>query len=167
MRCRNIVLSDRYKKYWGSRFGISNEQFTKVKFANDKTGWKLATSVAGIGTGERADRVIIDDPNNPIEMESEAIRRNTNMWFTEIIPDRLNNQKESAIVVIQQRTHEDDVSGTAISREMGYVHLMIPMRYDSARHCRTIYGWSDPREDPQEGELAWQERFPEIICQEL
>jgi len=167
MRCRNIVLSDRYKKYWGSRFGISNEQFTKVKFANDKTGWKLATSVAGIGTGERADRVIIDDPNNPIEMESEAIRRNTNMWFTEIIPDRLNNQKESAIVVIQQRTHEDDVSGTAISREMGYVHLMIPMRYDSARHCRTIYGWSDPREQPDESELAWPDRFPEDICQEL
>jgi predicted phage terminase large subunit-like protein len=167
MRCRNIVLSDRYKLFWGRRFGISNEQFTKVKFANDKTGWKLATSVAGIGTGERADRVIIDDPNNPIEMESEAIRRTTNMWFTEIIPDRLNNQKESAIVVIQQRTHEDDVSGTAISREMGYVHLMIPMRYDNARHCRTIYGWSDPRDDPQESELAWQERFPEVICQEL
>ena len=168
MRCRNVVISDRYRALWGNRFGISNEQFTKVKFANDCTGWKLATSVSGIGTGERADRVIIDDPNNPMEMESETIRATTNMWFTEIIPDRLNNQAESAIVVIQQRTHEEDVSGTAITREMGYTHLMIPMRYDSARHCTTTYGtksWSDWRDE--DGELAWPERFSEEISQEL
>lgn len=168
MRCRNIVISDRYKLLWGKRFGISNEQFTKVKFANNQTGWKLATSVAGIGTGERADRCIIDDPNNPMEMESEAIRNNTIMWFTEIMPDRLNSQSDSAIVVIQQRTHEDDVSGTALSRNMGYTHLMIPMKHDTGRHCITTYGlnrWEDPREE--EGELAWVERFPETICDEL
>jgi predicted phage terminase large subunit-like protein len=166
MRCRNIVISDRYKRLWGKQFAISNEQFTKIKFANDQTGWKLATSVAGIGTGERADRVIIDDPNNPVDMESEAIRYNINLWFTEIIPDRLNNQAESAIVVIQQRTHEEDVSGTAISREMGYTHLMIPMRYDAARHCTTMLGWSDPRAESGE-DLAWPNRFPEEIAQEL
>lgn len=132
MRCRNVVISDRYKRLWGERFKISNEQFTKIKFANDQTGWKLATSVSGIGTGERADRVIIDDPNNPKDMESEVVRDTVNMWFTEIIPDRLNNQAESSIVVIQQRTHEDDVSGTAIAREMGYVHLCVPMYYEPA-----------------------------------
>lgn len=175
MRCRNIVVSDRYKKFWGGRFKISNEQFTKIKFANDQTGWKLATSVGGIGTGERADRVIIDDPNNPMEMESEAVRNTAIMWFTEIIPDRLNSQKDSAIVVIQQRTHEDDVSGTAISREMGYTHLMIPMRHDPGRHCTTIVGfdhktgedkiWEDPR--TEDGELAWEERFPEQISNDL
>ncbi len=175
MRCRNIVVSDRYKKLWGERFKISNEQFTKVKFANDKTGWKLATSVAGIGTGERADRVIIDDPNNPLEMESEAIRDHAILWFTEVIPDRLNDPRKSAIVVIQQRTHAEDISGTALEREMGYTHLMIPMRYDPARHCRTVMGydietkeeiaWEDPRSE--DGEIAWPERFPEEICQDL
>lgn len=174
MRCRNIVISDRYKRLWGDRFKISNEQFTKVKFANDKTGWKLATSVSGIGTGERADRVIIDDPNNPLEMESEAIREHAKMWFTEVIPDRLNNPRESAIVVIQQRTHEEDISGIAISREMGYTHLMIPMLHDTSRHCVTVIGvdnmgndvlWEDPRDE--EEELAWPERFPLDISKGL
>lgn len=190
MRCRNIVVSDRYKKLWGSRFNISNEQFTKVKFANDKTGWKLATSVAGVGTGERADRVIIDDANNPIEMESQVVRDNINLWFTEVIPDRLNSQKDSAIVVIQQRTHEDDVSGTALKREMGYVHLCIPMRYEPVKH---VNGWTEDKlgrqaietfvgdladdipsellfwEDPRikQDELAWVERFPAQICNDL
>lgn len=174
MRCRNIVISDRYRKMWGHRFGISNEQFTKIKFANDHTGWKLATSVGGIGTGERGDRVIVDDANNPLEMEFEATRNHTNMWFTEILPDRLNNPKESAIVVIQQRTHEDDVSGTALSRNMGYTHLMIPMEYDSSRHCKTFLGWNSDGsekfwEDPRkrDGELAWPERFTEQIVNDL
>ncbi len=189
MRCRNVVISDRYKKLWGERFKISNEQFTKIKFANDQTGWKLATSVSGIGTGERADRVIIDDPNNPKDMESEVVRNTVNMWFTEIIPDRLNNQAESAIVVIQQRTHEDDVSGTALIREMGYTHLCIPMYYVPAKHVNgytldedkvvieSFVGdladgvsdqdcfWEDPRHE--DGELAWPERFSFKISEEL
>ena len=174
MRCRNVVLSDRYRQMWGNRFKISNEQFTKVKFANDQTGWKLATSVGGIGVGERGDRVVIDDANNTMQMESEAIRDNTNMWFTEVVPDRLNNPRESAIIVIQQRLHEDDVSGTALSRDMGYTHLMIPMEHDVARHCKTILGkddkgnnivWEDPR--TEEDEPAWPERFPNDVVEGL
>lgn len=189
MRCRNIVVNDRYKRLWGNNFQISNEQFTKIKFANNKTGWKLATSVGGIGVGERGDRFIIDDPNNTMEMESEQVRYTTNMWFTEVVPDRLNSQKDSAIVVIQQRLHEDDVSGTAIARDMGYTHLCIPMYYEPVRH---VNGWEDTHlgkrivsfigentekvskndlfwEDPrtEQGELAWPERFPFEICEEL
>ena len=168
MRCRSIITSDRYQNLCKNRFRVSSDQFTKIKFANDKTGWKLATSVGGIGTGERADIVIVDDPNNPMEMESEAIRETTKMWFTEVLPDRLNNQATSSIIVIQQRTHEEDVSGIALTREMGYTHLMIPMRHDRSRHCVTdlkTTEWSDPR--TEEGELAWPERFPPHIVDEL
>lgn len=173
MRCRSIIVSDRYQKMWKNRFSVSTDQFTKIKFANDKTGWKLATSVGGIGTGERADIVIVDDPNNPMEMESEAVRNTTKMWFTEILPDRLNNQSLSSIIVIQQRTHQEDVSGIALTREMGYTHLMIPMRHDRTHHCVSLIKnkdgdipfWEDPRSE--EGELAWPERFPPYICDEL
>ena len=171
MRCRNIVISDLYKKMWGNRFKISNEQFTKIKFANDQTGWKLATSVGGIGVGERGDRFIIDDPNNTMDVESEQVRFTTNMWFTEVVPTRMNNPEESSIVIIQQRLHEDDVSGTALSRDMGYTHLMIPMEHDTSRHCVTVVGidelnqdvkWEDPR--IEDYELAWPDRFTQKVC---
>ena len=174
MRCRNIIVNERYKRLWGDVFTVSNDQFTKVKFANSETGWKLATSVGGIGVGERGDRFLIDDPNNTMEVESETIRDTTKTWFTEVVPDRLNNQQKSAIVVIQQRLHEGDVSGIALSREMGYTHLMIPMEHDVKRHCVTVLGvddnndeviWEDPRS--KEGELAWKDRFPDYIVEEL
>lgn len=188
MKCRNVVMSDRYQRLWGNRFKISNEQFTKVKFANDQTGWKLATSTGGIGVGERGDRFIVDDANNTMLMESEAVRYTTNMWFTEVVPDRLNNPKDSAIVVIQQRLHEEDVSGTALSRDLGYTHLCVPMEYvphgfvngydvegkistfdtwdpdwDTTEMVKEF--WRDPR--AEEDELAWPERFGEDQIDEL
>jgi predicted phage terminase large subunit-like protein len=188
MRCRNVVLSDRYQRLWGNRFRISNEQFTKVKFANDRTGWKLATSTGGIGVGERGDRFIIDDANNTMLMESEAVRYTTNMWFTEVVPDRLNNPKESAIVVIQQRLHEEDVSGVALDRDLGYTHLCVPMEYvphgfvngyDVNGKIKTFDTWDpdwdttemvkefwrDPR--TEDGEPAWPERFRQEEIAEL
>lgn len=161
MRCRNIVMSPQYQRLWKDRFKISNDQFTKVKFANDKTGWKLATSVGGIGVGERGDRFVIDDANNTMMMESEAIRFNTNMWLTEVVPSRLNSPSDSAIVIIQQRLHEEDVSGVVLAKELGYTHMMVPMEYDSNRHCVTVLGldakgeeifWDDPRGLDDKGE---------------
>jgi predicted phage terminase large subunit-like protein len=186
LRCRNVVMSERYQRLWRGRFRISNEQFTKVKFANDQTGWKLATSVGGIGVGERGDRFVIDDPNNTMMMESEAVRWTTNMWFTEVVPDRLNNPKESAIVVIQQRLHEEDVSGVALENDLGYTHLCVPMEYvPNGMVCGyDINGkvknfdtwdneiaqpeklfWIDPRSE--DGELAWPERFGKPECEEI
>lgn len=186
MKCRNVVMSERYQRLWGSRFRISNEQFTKVKFANDKTGWKLATSTGGIGVGERGDRFVIDDPNNTMLMESEAVRATVNMWFTEVVPDRLNDPARSAIVVIQQRLHEEDVSGVALSRDLGYTHLCIPMTYvphgfvsgyDVEGKIRTFDTWDNEEEQPEklfwidprveEDELAWPERFTQDTCDEL
>ena len=44
------------------------------RIENDQTGYKVATSVGGLSTGERGDRVILDDPHNVIKAESELER---------------------------------------------------------------------------------------------
>jgi predicted phage terminase large subunit-like protein len=153
---RDLVCSDKFKQLWGHRFEITTIGVQRV--ANDKTGWKLASSVGGVGTGERGDRVIVDDPHNIKEGESEVIRTETVRWFQEAAENRLNDLNKSAIVVIMQRVHEMDVAG-AILKAGNYVHLMIPMEFEPGRACRTVIGWRDPRKE--DGELAWPERFPE------
>lgn len=99
----------------------------------------------------------LDDPHNISDGESEVIRKKTVFWFDEAMSNRLNNLEESAIVVIMQRVHEDDVSGFIIANE-DYEHLMIPMEWDGRRYTTSI-GWTDPRSEM--GELAWPERYPE------
>lgn len=155
VRMSQIVLSPLYQELWPDVQATEN----KIKFSNNRTGWKLATSVGGIGTGERGDRVIIDDANNIQNVESEDIRYTTNRWLKEVMPTRLNDPVKSAIVCIQQRSHEDDATGILLSSEAtDWDHLCVPMRYEPQRHCRTSIGWSDPR--TIDGELMWPERFP-------
>lgn len=158
-RFRDLLLSPDYQEMWGDEFSL--RKIGETKITNDKMGWKLASSVGGVGTGERGDRVLLDDPHNVKEVESDTVRQETVRWFRESMSNRLNNE-DSAIVVIMQRLHEADVSGTILSEGFDYCHLMIPMEYDPDRYpvdyTGTDIGWMDPREEP--GELAWPERFP-------
>jgi predicted phage terminase large subunit-like protein len=154
-RMMQLINSDLYRDYWGDRFTVHGGE---VKVKNDHTGWKLATSIAGVGTGERADRLLLDDLNNVKESESKAILENTNKWIREVMPTRLNHLSRSAVINIQQRTNEDDATGTLVANRDDWIWVMIPMRHESLRHCITGIGWSDPR--IEEGELCWPERFP-------
>ena len=184
-RTARIINSDVYRANWHDRFNLI--RFGDTAIENDKTGWLLATSVGGVGTGRRGDRVIIDDPNNVKDEESAAIKERTVRWFTEVMPDRLNDLKRSAVIVVQQRTGEGDISSVILEKELGYVHFMVPAEYDSRRHCQTVIGWNDPRGmaldedgdpapygDPlgdnergrHDGELFFPERFPESALAE-
>lgn len=159
-KCRTLVQSERYQRAWGDRFQISADQAAKVRFDTDKTGFKLATSVSGVGTGERGDRFMIDDPHNVREGESALKRASALQWFTEVVPTRLNDPKRSAIIIIMQRVHERDISGLILSKELGYDHLCLPMEYEPEHPnpSRTAIGFKDPRQ--VKGELLWPERFP-------
>jgi len=182
-RFKRVIEYPVFVRHWGDRFAPQPDMYSTTQVGNDKTGWKLASSVGGVGTGERADRVIIDDPNNPQQAESELVMRDTTTWFREVMPDRLNSLAKSVIVVIQQRTHDLDVSGTILDLGLNYCHLSVPMRFDAKRRIMpTDIGWIDPRtmdEDGlildgllpdgsieegsdlagQDGVLAWSERF--------
>ena len=159
-RCRSLIQSERYQRAFGHRYALASDQSAKVRFDTDKTGFKIATSVGGLGTGERGDRFIIDDPHNVKDSESDVIRDSTLQWFTEVVPTRIIDAKSSAIVVIMQRVHERDVSGHILAKELNYDLLCLPMEYepDHPHKSHSIINFVDPRIEP--GTLLWPERFP-------
>ncbi len=165
----DLMLSPDFQAMYGDQVALRKQGEKKV--SNRKHGWKLATSVGGVGTGERGDRIILDDPHNVKESESETVRRETIRWFWESMSSRLNDMESGAKVVIMQRVNEEDVSGEIIEKG-DWCHLLIPMEYVWSHDGEggpptTAIGWVDPRwrERPEEceGELAWSERFPERI----
>ena len=121
IRFRQVITSDLYRAMWGDKFGFSRDSFNITKMGNDKTGWKIASSTEGLGTGERADVVIIDDPHNVKDGESDAARKTTLQYFNEVLPTRLTNPKTSAMVVIMQRVHECLLPNTTVSTPNGVV----------------------------------------------
>lgn len=159
MKCRRLIQSKWYQSRWP--VNLTSDQNAKTKFENDKTGFREAMAFTGV-TGSRGDRVILDDPHSVDDANSVAKLTADITTFREALPSRVNND-ESAIAIIMQRLNEADVSSVAI--ELGYEHLMIPMRFEPKRACVTSLGWQDPR--TEDGELMFPERFPEAQVKEL
>ena len=156
MKMRRLVTSEWYQQRW-PHVRLTSDQNQKTKFENTATGFRQAAA-AGSVTGARGDRVIIDDPHSVENAASDQQRQSTIEWFREAVPLRLNNPETSAIVVIMQRLHEEDVSGVILEQNLGYDSLILPMRYDPSRATPTRLGFSDPR--TTEGELLFPARFP-------
>lgn len=164
-RCRQIIESPMYQALWGDRVQLVSDQNAKVRYDTSKRGFKIATSIGGVATGERGDRFVIDDPHNVKTAESETKLEEVAQWFTEVVPTRVNDINLSAFVVIMQRVHERDVSGLILAQELGYEHLELPMEYEPSRKCFTGIGFEDPR--TEEGELLFPERFDEVGVRDL
>lgn len=156
-RMRELVTSEWYRERWGDRVKLARDQNEKLNFVNSAQGFRIATAITSL-TGIRGDRVIIDDPHSVDSASSEAMRENEVTTFLEAIPSRLTSPIESAIIVIMQRLHESDVSGVILDKQLGYDHVMLPMRFDPVRARPTMLGIEDPRQEA--GELLFPARFP-------
>ncbi len=161
MKCRRLIQSEWYQKRWP--ITLTGDQNAKTKFENTATGFRESMSFTSL-TGSRGDRVIVDDPLSVDDAFSEAALQAAEDTFLEAVPSRINNEN-SAIIVIMQRLHERDTSGIILSHDLGYTHLMLPMRFEESRRCVTSIGFTDPRK--HEGELLFPERFSEKQVREM
>ena len=84
---------------------------TELEVMTTRRGFRKATSVMGPLTGLGGDLVIIDDPQKPIDAQSEPRRNSVNQWLSNTLLSRLDNKQTSAIIVVMQRVHMDDLSG--------------------------------------------------------
>jgi predicted phage terminase large subunit-like protein len=154
-RTLRLVKSEWYQDRWGKSVQLTSD--AKTKFENTKTGFREAMAFTGL-TGNRGDRVLMDDVLSVDDALSDAKRNAVKTTFLESVPTRLNNPRRSAIINIQQRLHEEDTIGLSIIRELGYEGLRLPMEFEADYRCTTSIGFKDPRKT--EGELLFPERFP-------
>ena len=166
LKCRHIIQSPWYRARWDDVYQLSDEQNAKMRFENNRRGYRLATSVGGVTTGEGGDVLVVDDPHNVLQAESDAIRQSVLDWWDMAMSTRGNDPATVARVVVMQRVHEQDLSGH-VFEQGGYEHLCLPAEYEGAVWVKgsplnatggvTGIGWRDPR--TQDGELLWSERF--------
>lgn len=132
-KCRDVIRSNWFQARWAHTFRIKVAQDTKAKFSNDRTGYRIATSVGGIGLGEGGDYLVADDPHNTREALSKAARDNATRYWDQSIGSRGNNPKTDRRVIIMQRLNEDDLSGHVQAEDRGYEHLCLPAEYEPKR----------------------------------
>lgn len=127
---RNIIESDWFQKNWGGVVHLSDDQNQKQEYSNTARGHMIATSVGGTVTGKGGDVIVEDDMLNPQMAESEAERKASNSMHSHVLSNRLDNPKFGAKVLVEQRTHVDDVSGNILRKEQGWTHVKLPLMFE-------------------------------------
>lgn len=160
LRTRTILKHPIFLRNYDVR--ISPSMDTKIRFDILGGGYRVATSVGGMATGEGGDILGVDDPHNVRKGESPTVREETVRWFAEVLPSRFNDPKRGAIGVIMQRVNERDVSGYILEKDLGYTHLCLPARFERNHiyHCK-----ADRRSE--EGEFLWKDRFGDAALTDL
>lgn len=155
-RQRTLINSSWFKTRWPVR--LLDDATRLDRFINTAGGYRLSTSVDSNTLGDGGDIQVVDDPNNTRDT-SDTMLDSTIQWWTNVMPSRVNSFTSSRRVIIQQRTHERDLSGFILANDpKNWVHLCLPLEFEENRRCITVKlpstngaRWEDPR--IKEGDL--------------
>src|SRR5262245_20197517 len=89
-------------------------------------GFRRTTSVGAALTGFGGDVFIIDDPQKPVDAQSEPLRNQLNNWFINTMLSRLDNKEAGVIVVVMQRVHQHDLTGYLLEKPGDWTVLSLP-----------------------------------------
>jgi predicted phage terminase large subunit-like protein len=162
---RTIIESQRYQSLWGKTFLLKEDQNAKSHYLNDKGGSRIITSTDSATIGLGGNRVMADDPNSVVGKEIEASNESSINHYKDALISRRNNAKTDALIVSQQRTDANDLTGYILRTEDDWCHLVLSMRFRELTRKITSLGFRDPR--TMEGELLHPERIDESTVKSL
>ena len=131
---KEYINSDSYRNLWSME--LKKDAQSKSKWFNEFGGGVYATSSGGAITGFGAGSttiggfggaIIIDDPLKPDDAFSEVKRKSVNERYNNTIRSRVNS-RDTPVIVIMQRLHEEDMSGFLLDGGSGeeWTHLCLP-----------------------------------------
>ena len=141
---KEYIQSEMFQKLWPME--LKADAQGKKAWFNKAGGGCYATStggaITGFGAGDTILRkdiegdnpfkkfsgaILIDDPNKTDDAFSDVKRNFVNTRYNNTIKSRVNN-RETPIIVIQQRLHESDLSGFLLGGGSGekWYHLNLP-----------------------------------------
>jgi predicted phage terminase large subunit-like protein len=120
---RAIVESAPYRR------AFSNMRIARAADSDIQTtrrGFRKSTSVNAALTGMGGDMFIIDDPQKPVDAQSETQRNSTTQWFSNTLRSRLDNKETGIIILVMQRVHLLDLSGYLTENSDEWTVLSLP-----------------------------------------
>jgi predicted phage terminase large subunit-like protein len=126
-KTRIIIESQWYQDRFGDVFQMSKDQNQKTFFQNDKGGERQISSTGSSATGKGGDIIIFDDILNPTLARSALERENAKAYYFQTMYSRLNNPKTGVRIIVEQRLHEEDITGLLLTRDKaGCEHICLP-----------------------------------------
>jgi len=112
---RNVIRSEEYRELFPN-LTLADDSTAAGRWNTNKGGAFASVGIGSQVMGKGADDFIIDDPFASMEdAQSEIARRRVIEWYQGSVYNRL--QPGGAIVLINHRMHEEDLSGYLIDRQ--------------------------------------------------
>lgn len=125
--CRDIIAHPEYQELFGDCYFVRGDTDSKGHFANNFGGYRISRTSGTNITGLSADWIIVDDPDSAQKVYSEAERKKVHTFYFEALYNRLTPPNLGIRVVLQQRLHEQDLTGAILQRQSGkYKHICLP-----------------------------------------
>jgi len=125
VKSRHLLKSFKFQELYGDLIAFSPDQDNKSYYQNTAGGTRSACGVGGAITGKHGHIIIIDDPINPKQSNSEAYRKTANDWMKNTLSTRKVDKAKTPTILIMQRLHEDDPTGNRLQK--GRVkHICLP-----------------------------------------
>ena len=116
-KCRNLIQGDEHQSLFPAST-LSDDTKAKGEWETQKGGGYKSCGVDGSITGRRGDLLIIDDPvKGRKESDSEVVKDTAWNWFKSDFLSRGKLGEPVAILVIQTRWVEDDISGRILPED--------------------------------------------------
>lgn len=144
---KQIISSEAYKKVFGDkRFNKKADQHWYIDKNGMEDGGMYSTTIAGGVTGFHSDILIIDDPMKAIEKNQRPARQATIDFYTGTAKTRLRKSNpDSAIIIIMQRLHEDDLVGYLLNPENGESEYYTHINLTAIEEKEVVYEFEDFR----------------------
>ncbi|MCR6732646.1 MAG: phage terminase large subunit [Afipia sp.] len=120
---RAIVQSSWYRKTFPK---MRVDRIADSDVLTTKRGFRRSTSVSATLTGLGGDIIILDDPQKPVDAQSDTLRNSLNQWFTNTLLSRLDNKATGVIILVMQRVHLHDLTGFLVDNSKDWTVLSLP-----------------------------------------
>jgi predicted phage terminase large subunit-like protein len=169
-KAKELINSDEFQELWPVK--LKEDSQSKKKWYTVDGGGLYATAaggpITGFGAGstdsdEFSGAIIIDDPIKVDDAEREGERERVNNRLNTTIKSRRNN-RNTPIIIIMQRLHEDDMSGYVLAGKMGeeFHHLKLPAIKDG----RPLWEFKHTLEDLEKERLSDPRTFSGQMMQD-
>ena len=124
-KSKDIIKSDKYQKLFPD-VSIRRDKSGKQHYENTDGGFRYATSTGATITGFHAHVIINDDPVNPKQANSEALRLSANEHI-KTLSSRKVDKVNTPMITVMQRLHENDVTGVELKKKSESIrHICLP-----------------------------------------
>lgn len=155
-----LIDSEWFQLHWGNVFQIRTDQHAKGAFMNNAGGRRESFGINSGIIGSGCDIMLLDDIQSPDNVTPVGLK-NTIESFTDVLYSRLNNPDVSIRICLQQRCHENDISGYLMrTNPKKYYQICIPAILSPDLHPADLV--TNYKE-----KLFWKSRFNQQVMDDF